>query len=180
MSHGECYRENLLFIAVNYFQKCTAQSSAIFLLDHLPRAEDEALVMVCYHTGTKAQHSPFNELLPCFKGACCKNGHLLMDRCAAQLLQNCSEQQYHVCCCCVESCMCFSFRWLPALLCIFYNFPAFPCGQMLLFNPYAGFPSDTLLLLFSMWLPLLIRRFINLGIVGLFTKVSLRGSFFLL
>lgn len=32
----------------------------------------------------------------------------------------------------------------------FYNFPAFPCGQMLLFNPYAGFPSDTLLLLFSM------------------------------
>lgn len=180
MRHGECYRENLFFIAVNYFQKCTAQSSAryIFLLDHLPRAEDEALVMGCYHTGTRAQHSPFNELLPCFKGACCKNGHLLMDGCTAQLLQNCFEQQYHVCCCCVESCMCFSFRWLPALLCIFHNFPGFPCGQMLLFNLYTGFPNDALLLLFSMWLLLLIRCFVHLGIVGFFTKASLRGSYF--
>lgn len=42
------------------------------------------------------------------------------------------------------------FRWLPALLRIFHNFPSFCCGQMLLFNPYAGFPSDALLLLFSM------------------------------
>lgn len=99
MRHGEHYRENLFFIAVNCFQKRTAQSSAgcIFLLDHLPRAEDEALVTVCYHIGTRAQHSPFNELLPCFKGPCCKNGHLFVDRCTAQLLQNCFEQQYHVC-----------------------------------------------------------------------------------
>lgn len=45
---------------------------------------------------------------------------------------------------------------------------------MLLFNPYAGFPSDALLLLLGMWLLLLLSHLIRLGVVGLFMRTSFK------